>query len=127
MNDAIKRPASRRLTYRSASLILGALSVVFPAAYFTMQSRAFAQWAAAQDGPVCGMPMLAALFLSVALMFVLALLAALWALLSYRRLPRMAFAFHDVARHLLQPTTETSPHGPQRYGFLVRPRRHPGR
>jgi amino acid transporter len=88
MNDAVKQPATRRLTCRSASLILGALSIVFPAAYFTMQSRAFAQWAATQDGPVCGMPMLAVLFLSVALMFVLALIAALLALVSYRRLPR---------------------------------------
>lgn len=88
MTDAIKRPATKRLTCRAASLILGALSLVLPAVYFTMQSRAFDQWAAAQDGPVCGMPMLAALLLSVAAMFVLSLIAAILAAISYRRLAR---------------------------------------
>jgi hypothetical protein len=88
MNDVIEQTGSKRLTFRVASLIFGVLSLVLPAACFTAQSRAFDQWAATQGGRVCGMPMLAALFLSIAIMFVLSLIAAILAIVSYRRLVR---------------------------------------
>ena len=75
-------------TTRGWSLLLGALAVVLPSAFYTWQAVQFSRWADAQEGYVCGMPLMAAVFLAVLLSALLSFLAFAVGLTGYRDLPK---------------------------------------
>jgi hypothetical protein len=75
------------MSFRSSSVIVGALAVVLPTAFFAYQERAFAEWAANQKGGVCGMPVLAALGLAVLCAMLLSFIAVVLGAVAFRRLP----------------------------------------
>jgi hypothetical protein len=51
--------------FRTPSWIVGIASLALPAAYFAYQQHAFQLSARSQEGPTCGMPILAFLFIGM--------------------------------------------------------------
>ncbi len=80
-------PASLVKTARGWSWMLALTSVVLPGAYYLWQSHRFSQWAASQDGPVCGMTLLGAFFFALLLAAALSVSALLCAIAGLRELP----------------------------------------
>ena len=75
-------------TTRGWSWLLGALAVVLPSVFYTWQAMQFSQWAEAQEGYVCGMPLMAVAFLAVLLSALLSFLAFVVGLAGYRDLSK---------------------------------------
>lgn len=72
---------------RAASWLIGASSLLLPAAYYFWRLHVFQRWVAQQDGAACGMPMLAAVFLSLLASALLSLVATALNGLAWRRQP----------------------------------------
>lgn len=70
---------------RTTSWLIGASSLLLPAAYYFWRLNAFQRWVAQQDGAACGMPMLAAVVLSLAAGALLSIIAAALNGLALRR------------------------------------------
>ena len=74
-------------TTRGWSRLLGVVAVALPAAFYAQQLLAFSRWAKSQEGFVCGMPLMAAMFLAVLSSAFLSFLALAVGLAGYRDLP----------------------------------------
>lgn len=70
---------------RKTSWALGVASILLPLAFAILQLKSFKEWAAAQGGMVCGMPVLGILFVALVGYAVLSLAATGTSVLAYRR------------------------------------------
>lgn len=72
---------------RASAHTVAVLSLVLPAAYFAYFSASFGKWAAAQGGPVCGMPQFAAFGISLLGVATLSFVALALAVAAFVRTP----------------------------------------
>ena len=70
---------------RKVSWAIGASSVLLPVLFGAVQLRAFESWAASRGGVVCGMPIIAIVFLVLAGASGLSLAAVAVGVVAYRR------------------------------------------
>jgi len=76
------------MTLRFSSLAVVTLSLVLPGAFVAYASWSFEQWAAAQKGGVCGMPLLAAWGVGALAAAFLSVAAVGLGAVAFLRLPR---------------------------------------
>ena len=73
---------------RAASWALALASIAVPVALYLRQVHQFEQFAASREGYTCGMPLLAAMMISIIVGVLLSLVASSAGLIDYRDLPR---------------------------------------
>lgn len=78
----------RSTKLRSISLLLGALAVILPIAWFVYQQWEFNQWAAKQEGPVCGLPALVAYIGAGFIAVIFSFISVLLGTVAYFRMPK---------------------------------------
>ena len=79
------RPHRMSNRLRTLSWVVSAASLVLPAAYYLYSLQGFRRWVEQSDGPTCGMPMLAAVMLSVSGAALLSLVATALNVQAWRR------------------------------------------
>ena len=80
--------AEQKRSLRATSIAVGVLALVVPAAWFFYQQWRFVEWAKTAEGPVCGMPFLAALIGAVLLAAALSFVASCFGVAAFVRLPK---------------------------------------